>query len=405
VGPWHRTTLFVALTAAFAATTHRLAVRRDQAAVTAVAVAQTALGDALPSNRWVEVSTVTAGLPVYRTDHGGAAYDPTRNSVFLFGSDTHARHFDNRIQELRLDDMTWHRPYERSPRYTLRTDARGVRVAGGRALYPWPMHVYDSMVYDPTLRALVVTSAPKHNFVPAPGAQLDGTWIYSATENRWSILGETTPETPNFFASASVYDPGRDTIIGYAALAESAPFVPPAGEANVPRTGIWEIGPDRQRWQLVSSERHHWGWFNAEFDVANRAMIVFGGDPLDPSIWLYRVGAVAGEPGSWERRRPGGDQCPGGFYFPAAYDGQRAVTLFMPYDAGLSRTITCVYDAARNVVRRLPSADLPNVGLNYTMVYVANEDYFLLLTGSFSAGEVTRVWTLKLDLTLLAPPR
>lgn len=353
--------------------------------------------EAPESNTWIELRTEGAGPPRYRTDHGGAVYLPHRNSVLLFGSDTHLRNFDNRVFELLLERRRWSQPYERTPRYVMRTNAEGIRISGPDGRIPWPMHVYDSMVYDPAGERVVVVSGAKHTFIPAPGAQIDPVWAYSMDENHWTVLGGGAG-APSAFAAAAVYDPTRDAILAYAPLAETTPFVPLAGELDLARSGVWELGRDRSTWRRVSDGAHHRGWFNAEFDVANRAMLVFGGDRDDSSIWVYRVGDTVGAPGQWERRYPEGDSCPGGYYFPAAYDDRRRVTLFMPHDPESGKTISCIYDFSRNVVRRLPGADLPYLGLNYTMVYAEAQDVFILFTGSFSRGLPMRVWMLRLDL-------
>ena len=102
----------------------------------------------LPANRWIELEAGPNSPIGFRTDHAGAVYVPERNSVFLFGSDSHLRNFDNGLLELQLDDMRWHLPYVPSPRYAMRTDKQGRRISGVARLLPWPMHIYDAMVYD-----------------------------------------------------------------------------------------------------------------------------------------------------------------------------------------------------------------------------------------------------------------
>lgn len=355
--------------------------------------------DSTPQNTWVQLDTFASELPDFRTDHGGAVYDPDRNSVFLFGSDTHLHSFDSNIYELSLDDLRWRKRYDGAPSYTMRTNVQGVRIAGAEGREPWPMHVYDSMVYDPVARQIIVTSGAKHNFFPRPGRQLDALWAYLPDENRWKILNTPGPPAPVFFSAGSVYDPARNAVIGYGALADSRPFLPLAGEKEVERSGVWELGPERSGWIRVSDEVHHNGWFNLEFDRANRVMLVFGGHEGDPSIWTYEVGPTVGATGRWLRRQPVGDTCPGGNYFPAAYDTRRHVTFYMPIDLGTGRRITCVYDYAKNSVQRLEGAELQDAGLNYTMVYAEKEDVFLLLTGSFSRGVRTKVWILRPDLS------
>jgi hypothetical protein len=349
----------------------------------------------LPPDRWIELTSVAGPGPAYRWTHSGAVYARPRNSLILFGADEHLVSFDNAIYELRLDDLRWERHQAPSPAYALRTDGEGRRLAGLQALQPWPMHVYDAMVYDPAGDVVRVFSGPKHSFVPAPGAQSDPAWAYSLASREWRMAPALEGGLPNFFAAGVVYDPGRDTVVGYASTTAATPFLPLAGEDEVPRLGVWELGPDRRSWQLATPEAHHWGWFNAEFDAAHGVMLVFGGTSRAGTVWSYRPGARPGEAGEWRRHAPGGDACPGGFYFPAAYDSRRGVTMVLPPHPSARRNLTCLYDFARDAWTRLPAADLPRLGLNYTMVYAAALDAFVLVSGGFFDGEPTRVWAFR----------
>jgi hypothetical protein len=316
----------------------------------------------------------------------------------LFGADTHLVSFDNSVLELRLDDLVWVRHQPASPPYSLRTDSSGRRRAGLAQLSPWPMHVYDAMVYDPSSEVLRVFSGAKHSFMPAPGEQFDPAWAYDPRSRNWRMSPELQAGAPNFFANAAVYDKTRDTIMAYAASTAATPFVALAGEDEVQRRGLWELGPERRNWQLANAETRHWGWFNAEFDQRANVMLVFGSqsDPGgDGALWVYQPGAAAGSPGSWHQRVPAGDRCPGGNYFPATYDSRRGLTLLLPPDRELGRTVSCLYDYARNSYRRLPDADLPLLGLNFTMVYASEPDLFVLVGGGFFSNEPTRVWVMK----------
>lgn len=349
------------------------------------------------ANRWVPLETSGRNPVTYRADHGGAAYAPDSNTVLLFGSDSHLRNFDNRVLELRLNDLSWNRPYAGSPRFAQRTDARGRRIAGIDQLLPWPMHIYDAMVYDTSNDEMLVFSGAKHSFIATPGDQSDPVWAYSPILESWRIVETIEGEDPNFFAAGAVFDSVRDTIVAYGSTADVTPFIPLGSEFEIVRTGVWELGPDRKTWVLASPGVHHWGWFNAEYDKSNRAMIVVGGNKNDSAIWQYETGRQFGAEGKWEKRAPVGDDCPGGYYFPASYDSKHEVTLFMPPDRSGKVTATCIYDAGKNITYRLPDADLPWVGLNYTLVYASKIDLFILVTGSFSRGEPTSVWALRLD--------
>ncbi len=352
--------------------------------------------DSLPVARWVEIRPHGTQFPAYRWTHSGAVYDSQRDSLLMFGADSHRLSFDNSVYELRLGDLHWRRHQAPSPAYALRTNREGYRLAGIAQRQPWPMHAYDSLVYDPKADALRVFSGAKHSFVPAPGLQLDPAWSYSLAARSWHQDPVDTDGLPNFFATGVAFDPARDTIIGYASLTNSPAFLGLATEDEIPRRGVWELGPGRDEWRLVAGDVHHWGWINAEFDTRHSVLLIFGGDPNSSDVLAYQPNTVPGVAGQWARRSPAGDRCPGGYYFPAAYDSKRGKTLVVLPD-GKSNSITCVYDYGSNTWQRLPDTQLPSLGLNYTMIYSSAQDLFVLVGGSFFNRIPTRVWALKLD--------
>ncbi len=352
----------------------------------------------LPVNRWIEMPVTLGPAPSFRWSHSGSVYDQSRDSLILFGADEHLVSFDNAIYELRLRDLKWIGHQPPSPPYAMRTDAKGRRVAGLQQLQPWPMHIYDAMIYDPSADSVMVFSGAKHSFVPAPGAQTDPAWTYALENRQWRMAPELQDGLPNFFAAGAVYDPLRNTVIAYSSTAVATPFVRLGGEDELPRIGVWELGPDRREWQLATSETHHWGWFNAEFDSRHGVMLVFGRPLGAGDVWVYKPGSVPGQRGEWQRRSPGGDLCPagGGYYFPAAYDSSRGMTLVLPPDVAGWRNITCLYDYGRDRWLRIEGADLPPLEINYTLVYSPKLDVFVLVSGSFFESEPTRVWALRL---------
>ncbi len=352
--------------------------------------------DSLAVGRWVELSPAGTQFPAYRWTHSGAVYDPRRDGLLMYGADSHRVSFDNAVYELRLQDLHWERHQAASPPYSLRTNRDGYRLAGIAQRQTWPMHAYDSLVYDPKADALRVFSGAKHSFLPAPGAQLDPAWSYRLADRAWQLDAVDADGLPNFFATAVTYDPARDTIIGYASLTDSQPFLALATEDEVSRHGVWALGPARDQWRLVNPDAHHWGWVNAEFDTRHGVLLIFGGDPSSSDVWAYQPALDrTGLGGQWLRRSPAGDSCPGAYYFPAAYDSKRGKTLVVLPD-GKTTSISCLYDYGMNAWQRLPNADLPRLGLNYTMVYSSAQDVFILVGGSFFNRVPTRVWGLKL---------
>jgi hypothetical protein len=360
------------------------------------------LPENLPAMQWIKLDGDPATGPYFRRDHSGAVYLPGRQSLLLLGADTHMVDFDNSIYELHLADRrwTWEKHQPASPPYTLRTDASGYRIAGLEKVVPWPAHAYDGIAYDPRDESVLVTGGPRHLFFPVVGFQADPTWSYSPSTHDWRTIAADSDETPAFFATGLVYDPGRDTFIDYGALVDQDASVGISDEYFAARAGTWELGPDREQWQRVTDFTPPWDRFNSIFDRRASLLLLFGGGIQDDQgIWTYRPGSSPGATGVWEQIIPGGDECPDTYYTPAAYDTKRQITLLLPLDRASNTNMTCLYDSRDNRYTRLWGADLPRVGINYTLVYAEHLDLFVLLTGGFSRGLPLEIWVLRLDDT------
>ena len=153
---------------------------------------------------------------------------------------------------------------------------------------------------------------------------------------------------------------------------------------------------DRRRWVRVNDESHHSIWFNFAYDSKRGTISVFGDQKITNIVWEYLPGKRPGDPGRWLRHQPGGDACPKSKYFPVAFDEENAVFLLIPSESDDSKSVTCIYDPASNTYTRVPGADMPPLGMNFTMVYDRLHGVFVLLTGSFYGARVTDVWVFKL---------
>ncbi|HHJ39729.1 MAG TPA: hypothetical protein ENJ86_09750 [Methylothermaceae bacterium] len=335
----------------------------------------------LPANRWTLLSESDETWT--RQGHSGAAFDPKRNKIYLFGSDTHSTNFDNTIHEFDLNTLKWSTHYPEAPVESYRADEFGRAISGVDNLFPWAMHTFDNVVYDPNLDALVVTARPNHNYKAhqvAPDARIHPTWIYDLPARRWHILENNDQPYPVNFAGSTAYDSHRDVIVSYSK-----------------DDGIYELGPERKQWQLATNEKHHEIHYSMEYDPDLRAFVVFG-DFHGPreGVWIYYPGAQAGEPGRWEELPPQGDtECHSDEHFPVAYSSTLKKFLLMPRDHEGKLRFACLYDATRNTYERLPTAGLvTEQNMNYMMVYSPNHDVFLLVTGSHNTP--IRVWAIRI---------
>ena len=339
----------------------------------------------IPPNQWVEIG-VPYSITWHRQRHAGAVYDTRRKKYFAFGSDTHGEDWDNSVHEFDPLILRWSEHYPPDRRRSYRVDEAGRPVAGDNVSRPWAMHVHGNLIYDPHLDALVVMSAPMHN--PAAravrGIEKHPTWIYDLKTREWRALDTPDGSTPFGFAGASAYDSQRDVIVTYS------------------QKGLWELGPDREHWLDTGSEVHHEANHSMVYDTVRHNLLVFGGQEEDCSVWIYTPGPEGGEKGSWEKKEPGGDACPGDKQVPVAFDSHNGVAVAIFDDKAAKgeeeakTSSTYVYDPERNSYQKLVGADLARVGMNYTMVYDPEHRIFYMLKGG--RQDPPTVWALHLEL-------
>ncbi len=168
----------------------------------------------LPPNKWVKLRVPFAG-GWRRQRHAGIAFDTHRNKLFVFGSDTHGENWGNSVHEFDPVILQWSAHYPPARRRTYGADALGHPVAGIDFSQPWAMHVYDNLVYDPTLDALLVMASPEHNpaMKTVRGIRRNPTWVYELGPRRWRTLDNPDGKQPFGFAGASSYDSARDVVV------------------------------------------------------------------------------------------------------------------------------------------------------------------------------------------------
>lgn len=356
----------------------------------------------IPVNRWVEFHQ-PADADWRRSPHAGLAYDSRRGTLLMFGAETHANdgqpnqfnnNYKNDVLEFDPDTANWsrHRPADSPDSY--RADGNGRPVAGpAGAPRPWAMHTYDLLTYDPALDALIVGSAPAHQYFKL--TQVSGlaarandrlvTWIYTLGDRRWRQMEAGGVTAPELFAGSMAYDSDRDTFVGYLKQ-------------------VWELGPDRQQWVQVNPDRNPDFHHTMVYDAGAGRILLFGqnnGGGFSNDVWVYVPGATPGAAGSWQRRTPGGAGVPADEHIPASYDPGERATLLLVDNSGAGRSEGYAYDYAGDRYIALPDAGLPFLQrMNYMMVYDTKRDVHFLVTGA-PAGEPAVVWALRLDLDRL----
>jgi hypothetical protein len=339
---------------------------------------------ALPANRWIkihELQTDAEGA-FRRQAHSGAAFDPLRGRLMLFGSDTHRVNWDNQVRFFDMAALTWSSSYPADDPESYGVNADGVPVAGSAGQHPWAMHTFDAVEYDPIDDRLIVASHPEHLH---PGKRWGmsvelwqrikrhPTWIYRVAENRWEYL---TGKSVSFFPYATTFDPIRRVVIG------------------VKPDGYWELSGEPPEWKRVAKGAPEAWHVAAAYDWDREVVVAFGTHNREDSVWQYRRGDALG------RRMPTpGLRPPGADSVPLAYHpGIRRVVALVEESVGQGRgrTGTWLYDTATDRWSRLETGDIPfQIGMNYHMAYDPGHDLLVLVANM--PGEPVAVWVMRLD--------
>ena len=336
----------------------------------------------LPANRWVKYHEEKPGT-WHRQGHAGMAYDSKRGTLLIFGSDTHGEDWDNAVHEFDPRLKRWTTHYSPAHPETYRADEAGRPVAGTGTLLPWAMHTHDAIEYHAGLDALVVSSTPAHNpkGKSVTGITQQPTWIYSLADRRWTPFNNNGKPSPTFFGGSSAYDTPRDTLIAY-------------------RGAIWELDTAAGEWRRTAGG-HHDLHHTMIFSQPRGAAFVFGNYTPTTTIWSYRPGATIGEAGTWEKLEPRGDPCPPYDIAPVAYDASQDLFVLVVDNEDASSSpaknatsaSTYLYDPAANAYKKLPSADLPPVGMNFMMVWDSTNEVMFLVTGDWDSA--VTVWAMR----------
>jgi hypothetical protein len=355
---------------------------------------------AIPEGQWVRIAGEGDGWAPRFRGHGAAVWQAAGESILMFGSDTHGMEHDNGVYAFDLATLSWEVLAPPTPHYAQRVDGDGVRRGGIVADAPWAMHIYNNMVWDPTLEGLVVTSSPLHNHRLTASVREDPVWLFRPDSRSWQRLpvgavGRSQAESrpPQFFGGATAYDPVHDAILGYNALAEPVDYLPVGDEYAAPRFGIWMLGPDRGTWTLIDrASRHNIGVAGA-FDSRRADWHLIGRPPQGNGMTVFESGPERA-PGHWWREvSPDRQTCRVFANQPTVYASHLDAVVRLVDDGAQAET--CVLDAAdrRESVARF--GDLPATEANHHLVYAPERRLLLLVTGNAWRNERATVWALR----------
>jgi hypothetical protein len=339
---------------------------------------------ALPEGAWFKIHELVGDSEEVfsRQVHGGAAFDPVRGRLMLFGSDTHSLNWDNSVRFFDLGDLRWSRAYPEDDPKTYRVNRRGIPVAGSGVERPWAMHTFDAVEFDPISDRLIVASHPEHmspkkkwgvNDELWQEIQSHPTWAYSVSDGRWEPILE---KGISFFPYGATFDLKRRAVIG------------------VKPDGYWELAAGATEWKRLAKGAPY-AYHNAAAYDHNRDIVVsFGTHERANDVWQFQRGQKSGRKMPTPGIRPPGADSPPFVYHPRV---DRVVALVEHRDDGtLGSTETWLYSTEDDAWSRLETASLPfATGMNYDMVYDPNHELLVLVANA--PGDPVSVWVLRIE--------
>ncbi|GMR05602.1 MAG: hypothetical protein BMS9Abin25_0177 [Gammaproteobacteria bacterium] len=334
----------------------------------------------LPPNRWVRYHELKSG-DWWRKGHAGLAYDSTRGSLLVFGSDTHGDDWDNVVHEFSIRRREWvHHGVNANPS-SYRINSEGYPVAGNMDLVPWAMHTYDGVDYDRVLDALVIVASPDHNPIgkKLPAPQSHPIWIFKLKTKKWSIFdGKQGPR--RYFGAATAYDEENNNLF-------------------ICKSGLWVLNLKKEKVERIGKAPnclHR----TMVFDSWRRNINIFGSYRGTSNISRLHPGSFPEGSENWEEITPEGDYSPPYSKVPVAFDEKTGVFLLVvddpksPAKKKPGAATTFIYDPETNTYRKLKDTKIPAVGMNFMMTWDKIHGVFFLLTGNPEDG--ISVWVLRL---------
>ncbi|MCC6070657.1 hypothetical protein ACFSQU_00990 [Massilia sp. GCM10020059] len=162
--------------------------------------------------------------PVHgKSSHAGSVWDDARQTMWIFGAETHKYAMDNAVYGWRASDGLFVKHYDADPSSGYRMDAQGIYWSSAAKIRPWAMHTYRRMrmvpgtdefevVYDPHEHAYMtplVYENPAHTTANRAPAM----WYYNVVTGTWRhrSFGSST----KLVRASYTYPVGFDPVHGW----------------------------------------------------------------------------------------------------------------------------------------------------------------------------------------------
>lgn len=133
--------------------------------------------------------------PAWRpSPHAGTVWDGARQTLWVFGSETHGVDMDNAVYGWRASDGLFVKNYEADPKTGYRMDAAGVYWSSTAKVRPWAMHTYRRLRWLPGSSEIEVMYDPHEHAGVAPiienpaqtaANRVAVIWYYNVATGTW----------------------------------------------------------------------------------------------------------------------------------------------------------------------------------------------------------------------------
>ena len=165
--------------------------------------------------------------PVHgKSSHAGSVWDDARQTMWIFGAETHKTAMDNAVYGWRASDGLFIKQYDADPSSGYRMDAAGIYWSSAEKVRPWAMHTYRRMrmvpgtdefevVYDPYAHA-GMTPRVFENTAQTTANRAPAMWYYNVVTGTWRhrTFGSSVKMVPASYAYPVGFDPVHGWFTG-----------------------------------------------------------------------------------------------------------------------------------------------------------------------------------------------
>ncbi|MGZ8318519.1 MAG: DUF4214 domain-containing protein [Telluria sp.] len=163
------------------------------------------------------------GNPTWRpSPHAGSVWDDARQTMWVFGSETHGTDMDNAVYGWRASDGQFVKQYDADPAAGYRMDPQGVYWSSAAKNRPWAMHTFRRLrwvdatneieaMYDPHEHAGITPIF--ENPAQTVNNRVTPVWYYNVVTNTWRF--DNAGDRSRYVASAQLFPSSYDATHGW----------------------------------------------------------------------------------------------------------------------------------------------------------------------------------------------